>query len=173
MNAPNFQIVRMPSLWVALVTLLVLTSGCNAWPASPSPAASEQTPGQALEQNVPTTPEFETMEIEPDLQAAPGDLQSREQSDCPGLDSLLFQITQAPDPLEMAEQLQLKVKEDKIQVLLILDHEDTGFLQDFGVEVGAQSGTKVQAFVPINQLCDLANTDEVLAIRPPAQAVPQ
>jgi len=113
------------------------------------------------------------MEIGPDGQMSPGDLYPREQSDCPDLDSLLFQITRAPDPLALAEQSQLKVKEDKVQVLLILDCEDTDFLQDFEVEMGTQSGTQVQAFVPVNQLCDLANTDKVLAIRLPAQAIPQ
>jgi hypothetical protein len=158
------RIIQTLSLCMALVTLLALTGACSV------PPAPEQVPGQ---QNAPPTPEFGTTEIEPGKQVSPGDLVPREPSDCPDLDSSLFQIIQAPDPLDAAEQLQLQVRGDKVKVLLILDREDTGFLRDFGVEIGTQSGTQVQAFVPINQLCDLANTDEVLAIRPPAQAASQ
>lgn len=169
MNTSKFRVVQMFSLWVALATLLVLTNACSAQSTS-LPTVPRQVPGQ---QNVPPTPESGAMEIEPDRQVSPGDLPSREPGDCPGLDSQLFQITQAPDPLNLAEQLQFKVREGKVQVLLILDDEGTDFLSDFEVEMGTQSGTQVQAFVPISQLCDLANTDKVLAIRPLAQVISQ
>ncbi len=68
----------------------------------------------------------------------------------------------------------VEMQEDgKIQVVLVLSQEDTGFLKDYDVEIGTQSGTQVQVFVPPDRLCDLAKTDEVLAINLPAQAVPQ
>ena len=67
----------------------------------------------------------------------------------------------------------MTVKDGKIQVVLVLSQEDTGFLQDYDVEVGTQSGTQVQAFVSPDRLCDLAKTDEVLAINLPAQALTQ
>lgn len=92
--------------------------------------------------------------------------------DCPGLDSQLFQLTQADDPAQMIEQLGLRTKEGKVQVLLLLASEETSFLQDFGAEVGTQVGNEVQAFMPIDQLCPLANHDAVLAVRPAAQAFP-
>ena len=91
----------------------------------------------------------------------------RRQADCPDLDSRLFQLTQESAPLDLAKQWQLKVKGDKIQVLLILNDEDVSFLRNFEVELGTQFGTKAQVFAPINQLCTLANTPEVLAIHPP------
>lgn len=172
MNKPNPS-VRILGPWIALAGLLTLMGACIAQPATPLPTASRQATGQGLEQNVPPTPEFDTTEVEPDMQLSPGDIESREQGTCPDLDSVLFQITQTPAPLDLAEQLQLKVKEDKILVLLVLDGEDLDFLHDYGVEIGTQVGTQVQAFVPIDQLCDLANTTEVLRIRPPAQAAPQ
>jgi hypothetical protein len=75
--------------------------------------------------------------------------------------------------LEQAKRARLKVKEDKVHVLLVLAREDTRFLQAFGVEIGKQSGMQVQAFVPIDHLCDLAKSPEVLAIRLPAEAIPQ
>ena len=95
------------------------------------------------------------------------DLIPRKQEDCLDLDSRLFQLTQESAPLELAKQWQLKVKDDKIQVLLILNDENVSFLRNFEVELGTQSGAKAQVFAPINQLCTLANTPEVLAIRPP------
>ena len=160
------KITRMFNSAMVLLTLLALTEACSIRSTSP-PAASEQAPGQ---QSVLPTPEFDTLEIEPDAQMSP--LPTREPSHCPDLDSQLFQITQAPDPLDLAEELQFKIRKDKIQVLLILDRNETDFLRDFEVELGTQSGTQVQAFVPIGQLCDLANTDQVLAIRPLAQIAP-
>jgi hypothetical protein len=173
MNILGPPIVRLCSLWIALGALLALMVACGAQPASVSPTGSQRAPEQGLEQNAPSTPEFDVVQIEPDAQVSPGDLEAREQSDCPDLDSVLFQITQAPDPLDLAEQLGLTVREDRVQVLLILDCEDAGFLRNFEVEIGTQVGTQVQAFVPVDQLCDLANTSEVLAIRLSAQAVPQ
>lgn len=79
-------------------------------------------------------------------------------------------MTQANDPALVAEHLGLRTKERKVQVLLLLASEETSFLQDFGAEVGTQVGNEVQAFMPIDQLCQLANHDTVLAVRPAAQA---
>ncbi|HXV43453.1 MAG TPA: hypothetical protein VEC96_10340 [Anaerolineae bacterium] len=100
-------------------------------------------------------------------------VQPKAQAACPDLDSRLWQLTQAAAPLEMAQQWQLRVKDDKIQVLLILADEDTNFLKNFEVELGTQSGTKIQVFVPVHQLCALANTPEVMAIRPPTSLFSQ
>jgi hypothetical protein len=96
------------------------------------------------------------------------ELPAEAQAACPGLDSRLWQLTRAAAPLELAQQWQLQVKDDKIQVLLILAGEDTTFLKNFEVvEPGTQSGTKIQVFAPVHQLCALANRPEVVAVRPP------
>jgi hypothetical protein len=58
-------------------------------------------------------------------------------------------------------------------VLLIVDGEEMSFLQNFGAELGTKIGSKVQVFAPVNQLCALANTPQVLAIRPPTQVFTQ
>jgi hypothetical protein len=105
--------------------------------------------------------------------AAPEAAQPAAQSECPGLDSALAQVVASPDPLEQARQSLLTVKDGKIQVVLVLSQQDTGFLQDYDVEIGTQSGMQAQVFVSPDRLCDLAKTDEVLAINLPAQAVPQ
>ncbi|MGQ9677550.1 MAG: hypothetical protein ACUVX1_17955 [Chloroflexota bacterium] len=86
---------------------------------------------------------------------------------------MLIQVVRAPDPLAHARQLRLNVKDDKVQVLLVLDREDVNFLSGYGAEVGTQSGTQAQASVPVNRICEPARTEEVLAIRVPARVIPQ
>jgi hypothetical protein len=146
-----------------LLCLMVLGGACVATPAPSSQPDSAP-------QNAPPTPEFSTTQVPSDFQAAP---EQPAQGDCPGLDSTLARVVASPDPLEQARQSLLTVKDGKIQVVLVLNQEDVGFLQNYDVEIGTQSGTLVQALVPPGQLCDLAKTDEVLAINLPAQAVPQ
>ncbi len=146
------------------VFVAVLAGACVAVPASP--------PAPAL-QDAAHTPEFETQQLPPDAQAAP-DLSTRTKpSDCPGLDSALAQIAGSPDPLVEARQRQLTIKNDKIQVVLLLNQADISFLQSYDVEIGAQAEARVQAFVPPGRLCDLAKSGKVLKISLPAQAVPQ
>src|SRR5262245_5964706 len=79
------------------VLLILLTTACQAQPISPLPAEAELAPP------------------------------NKTQAACPDLDSRLRQLTQAAAPLELAQQWQLRVKDDKIQVLLILANEDTNF----------------------------------------------
>ena len=152
---------RFPNLLAATVLFLPLMTACNT-PGIP-PAA----------QNAPPTPVFDTVEGDLDTEVSPDTIPSREPAECPDLDSTLFQLTRVSDPMWLAEQLGFRVTDGKVQVLLVLASEDTEFLRDWGVEPGTQSGTQVQAFVRVDQLCDLANTDAVLAIRPAAQAVLQ
>jgi hypothetical protein len=135
-------------------------------------AACGPVPNPIVGQAAPTA-EFDVSEIEPSTDLSPETIPPREPSACPALDSQLLQLTQADDPLHTAEQLGFRVKDGKVQVLLVLASEDTDFLQKYGVEPGTQAASQVQAFVPIDQLCELANADPVLAIRPAAQAVPQ
>jgi hypothetical protein len=90
----------------------------------------------------------------------------REPSPCPGLDSQLYQLIQSDDPALSATQIGMNVKDDKVQVLIILENDQADFLVDFDVELGTQSGNQLQAYVPFDHLCELANLDMVLAIRP-------
>jgi len=160
---------KLPSVLEALFAILVLASACGSQSA-PSAPSQQQTSAQPAGKAVPPTPALTAVAIGAGAQTAPTDLQPRKPETCPDLESALFQIAQAPDPLSQAKQLRLQIKGDKIQVLLILEREDTSVPQNFEIEIGTRSGTQVQAFVPISQLCDLANTKEVVAIRLPAQA---
>ena len=101
----------------------------------------------------------------------PEQIPTRAESDCPGLESQLYQVTQAEDPLSMAEQVGLTLKDNKVQILFVLEGEETDFLLAYDVELGTQSGNQVQGYAPVDRLCELANLDAVLAIRRPAQPV--
>ena len=162
--ALRFQ-TRFPLVTV-LVCLAALIGACVG---APPPAQQPD----AAEQNAPPTPQFSTTEIPADKLTAPEVGAPAAQSDCPGLDSTLAHVAASPDPLEQARQSLLTVKDGRIQVVLVLSQPDTGFLRDYDVEIGTQTGSQVQAYVPPGRLCDLAKTDEVLTISPAAQAVPQ
>ncbi len=64
--------------------------------------------------------------------------------------------------------MEMNVKENKVQVVIVLNSQDTAFLQDYEIELGTQAGDEIQAYVALSQLCELSNRDEVLAIRLPA-----
>lgn len=168
-DTSRFKCKGTLSLCLHLAMLITLLGACAPW----SVPLTEEAPGQVTGGELQPTPESGKVDIETSTLESPIELPTRRVSGCPGLESSLFQITQAPDPIDLANQLQFQVQGNKIQVHLVLDNEDTNCLQEFGVDIGTQSGKQVQAYVPIDRLCELANIEEVLAIRMPAQAVPQ
>lgn len=153
---------------LALAALATLACSQANDPASePIP---KQEPAGGLLQDEPHTQQLETIEVDID-KAPPLDLDKFKAAGCPKVESPLGQIVQSPNPLETAKQLGARIQEAKIQVLVVLKDENSGFLEAYDVEVGKQSGTQVQAFVPLSRLCELASSDSVLAIRLPNQAV--
>jgi hypothetical protein len=90
---------------------------------------------------------------------------------CPGLDSALYQLTQAEDPLKTAQELDMNIQEDRLQVVLVLEDEDTALPEGFDLEAGTRVGNEVQVFAPVNQLCDLAAAEGVMAVNRPAQPI--
>ena len=159
-------------LGLTLATLAILATACSPASDPSSATAPEQAPGGLLLQDAPPTPVLKAVEVNTD-QLAPLDLGQQTLQGCPQVESQLGQILQAPNPLDTAQQLGLRVQGDKVQVLLVLNDKDIAFLEDYEVEVGKQSGTQVQAFVPFSRVCELASTENVLAIRLPGQAVVQ
>ena len=158
--------------WLSLylcVAFLTLEMACSPWFSTPDSASSETAPVEGVNRDIPSTTEMISGTVRVPAQLTPADLPITKPAGCPKLDSQLNQVVQSPDPLSMAKKLNLNVKEDKVQVLLVLAGNDKVLLDKFAVEVGSQAGMQVQVFVAINQLCDLASTDEVLAIRLPAQ----
>jgi hypothetical protein len=125
-----------------------------------------------LGQDAPPMPPLDVITVDLDANVS----QETERSPlmkCARLDGVLLSVMVASDPLEMARALRMQVQDDKILVMLVLDGVDASFLQEFGVEIGKQSGDQIQAFVPVARLCDLANDERVLAAYPPNQAIIQ
>ena len=169
MNVSNYR-----PIWTAGLLLLSLLAcaACGAQPGAQPLSEPGQSPGSVVEQFEPPTPVLESTTVELD-QVSPRELDKRLKEECPNVDSALLPLIRATDYVEWSESSDIKVKGDKVQVLLVLAKEDIGFLHDFEVEVGTQQGIKVQAYVPIDRLCDLAKDEGVLAIRLPGQAVAQ
>ena len=155
---------------LALAALAMLIVACSQASEPTTEPAPRQEPAGGLLQDAPPTKQLEAVEL--DIGRAPSlDTKMQTAKDCPKVKSPLSQIIQGPNPLETAKQLGFRVQGDRIQVLVVLKDEDSRFLEDYDVEVGKQSGTQVQAFVPLPRLCELADSDNVLAIRLPDQAV--
>lgn len=95
----------------------------------------------------------------------------KKNEECPELDSKLYQLYLMEDPFETAEQLGFRVEDDKVFVILVLADEETEVPEGFDLEVGTRVGAQVQVFVPFDALCDLANTEEVVAIQQPIEPV--
>ena len=143
--------------FIRAVCILALAAIAGACAGTEEPVS----PGEELY----PTQDFETIDQDVDDQVAPGEVPTREPSICPGLDSMLTQVYQSPEPLIQAQQLQIRTEGEKIQVLLILEGGETSFLKKYSVDISKQSGNQAQAYVPIEHLCAAANSDGVLAIR--------
>ena len=162
MNTYNRKPLTVLVVWLGLAALVALATACSPATEPSSITAPKQAPGGLLEQDAPPTPAGKTIKV-PDQASLPT-IERTSQEDCPGVDSQLYQIIQAPDPQELARQFLVEIEDNKIHVLLVLADQDIAFLKDYDVQAGSQYGTRVQAFVPVNRLCELANTDRVLAI---------
>lgn len=140
-------------------------SACGGGPAAPNPpqAAPETTPGAAITTGSP-------------LPMSLGDTTPRpKRDDCPRLESVLATVARDPDPQAMARQLRMPLDESqRIQVLITLAGDAAADFHAYGAVVTKQSGSLAQAFVPIDQLCPLANDPTVLMVRSanPAQITP-
>ncbi len=138
--------------------LLLVFTAC-----AQSPTQAPLSPGPSVTFEISTEPV--------DNRLDPASIPARKDNPCPGLDNLLYDLTQAKDPLAQAELAGLTVKDGKVQVLFVLGSEDFSFLKDYGVELGSHSGNQVQGFTSIDKLCELARLDSVLTISLPAKAI--
>lgn len=147
-------------VYILYFTSLFLISACVLTACAPPPGSERSPTGIYPTESGTVNPRGEDIESLP----------SRSSENCPGLDSTLQQVIQSENTVKAAEGLGLATKENKIQVVLVLEDEKTDFLANFDTEITAQSGTQVQAFVPIDRLCELAGMQTVLAVRTPPVA---
>lgn len=160
------------SLWMLLALLFLTISTSCAAAQEPRESSTPSQADFALDQEAPTTGTTEIIQVDLNaIEVAPSIRAAAKQ--CKELQGPLHQIIQSKDPVQDAQALGLRIRENLIQVTLVLDGPDTAFLEQEGVEVGKQAGQEIQAFVPIPRLCRLAADERVLAIRPVSQAETQ
>ena len=151
-------------IWLALAILLISIPACTQ-------AGPENLSDQGLPQEMPSTADMISGTTEVSDQVTLDGTEGTKSQSCLKLDSALNQVVASSNPLETARNLNLRISEEKIQVSLLLAGDDPGFLEEYGVDTGSQSGQKIQAFVPVEKLCEISNLEEVIAIRIPAEVI--
>jgi cell division protein FtsL len=99
--------------------------------------------------------------------------ESKKESECPKIDSVLNELLTSDNPLTFAEKHGLRIVDGRVQVMLTLTDEDTTFTTELDFIESIRSGEVIQGFVRIEQLCELANATEVTYIRVPSYAIQQ
>jgi hypothetical protein len=93
---------------------------------------------------------------------------------CTDVESKLVGLDRASGAagVRAAQRLGLTVQGDRVQLALVLATEDPGLLDRLGLE-GSGRGTRYQAFVPFDRICELGSLPEIVAVRAPAPAFEQ
>ena len=166
------QNIYRVGLWPLLALLVLIASTGCATTARPGEGGGRGPGDVGLSQDAPPTGvteiitvDLSTIDLDPRIRAS--------DKLCRDLRSPLLQVVEAADPAQEAKTLGLKVREDRVQVTLILTDKDSAFLRALAVDVGKQAGNQVQAYVPISQLCELAADKRIQAIYPASQAETQ
>ena len=155
----------------ALAVSMFLSAGCTSGvPSQPAELPTDAAAGP-ISQDMPSPTKMISGTAEVSSQASPNKVNVTKRPACPKLDSQLNQIVASTDPSGMAASLGLRVDESKVLVRLVLTSNEVSFLKEFGVEPGSQTGQEIQAFVPLDKLCAIADLEQVLAIRVPAKGI--
>jgi hypothetical protein len=154
---------------IVLVGLVLVSAGCGTPPAGEPAQPSPKPPEPAIPHKILPTAGLIAGTAAVSEQAVPNLSRTTQSSACPKLDSRLNQVSAAANPAAMAAALNLRLKDGKVQVRLLLGQADAGFLTSYGVELGSQSGQTIQAFVPLDRLCEIASLAQVVALQIPAQ----
>lgn len=90
-------------------------------------------------------------------------------STCLLLESRLYDLTVAEDPATFAQTAGLFYENGATRVVIQLAAPDaeSAFLADYGAEVERYTSALIQARVPLEMLCPLADDDRVQSIRTP------
>jgi hypothetical protein len=171
METQQKSVGRWIIISTALAVCLFVGAGCSSSQAAKPTTPPANPAERGISQNLPSTTQMISGTTTVSDQAPPRLGKTTKSPPCPKLDSLLNQVVASSDPLKMAASLNLRLREGKVQVLLVLASADPSFLEEFEVEPGSQAGQEIQAFVPLDRLCEIANLEQVLAIRIPAQGI--
>jgi len=91
---------------------------------------------------------------------------------CPRLDSRLYQLSQANDKELFAKNSGFELRSTRVHVLIEL-REGAQLPAGHDVVIDARFGRLVDAWMPIAELCGLAQDADVISVRPPDRLQPQ
>lgn len=91
---------------------------------------------------------------------------------CPKLDSRLYGLARASDPVTFAKEHGIYYKDGITRVTIELVQEAKALPQGYDIVIEIQVGNRFQALVPTQQLCLLANEPSVRWVEVPAPAKP-
>jgi hypothetical protein len=84
------------------------------------------------------------------------------------ISSPLNEIINAANRSSVAAKNDIQFRDGAVMVVIELRSEaDTSVLSEYGVDITAEAGTRVQGWVPVDNLADIARTDGVAFIRAP------
>lgn len=106
-------------------------------------------------------------------QAAALDLPSATSvKECPNLESILCQLTQANDTKSFAEQHDLYLQDNMTRVIIELTNKSASIPTHYNVTVETRHENLVQALAPIDELLPLSRENNVTFIRTPRTPIP-
>jgi hypothetical protein len=172
------------TILVATLALLLTTLGCQFKPQMlatpptqppdiPASQPSETPAAKPGIEMIEPTATFTVIKVSTDTVAIT--LRPRS-SECPHLESRLYDLIVAQDPTDLARTMGLFYEDGATRVVIQLatPETDTSFLAEYGAQIETQTGSLVQALVPPERLCDLSNDPQVKFVREPqAPALPQ
>lgn len=88
-------------------------------------------------------------------------------ADCPQLESRLYDLTVAENPVELAKTMGLFYEDGDTRVIvqLVTPGANTSFLTEYGAQIETQTESLVQVLVPLENLCDLSNDPHAKSVR--------
>ena len=90
----------------------------------------------------------------------------------PKLESALYQLAQSQSPNEFANTHGIHLKDGTVRVIIELKNETDQISSEFNVTTISWDENFVRAFIPINELIDLADEPYVIFIRTPLKSYP-
>lgn len=153
-------------LLAVMSALLLAASGCQSATQPSEPPASMS----GAEAVVPTAI-FSTTQVT--AVAIPNTAPSKA-SECPQMESRLYDLTTATDPAAFAQSHGLYYGDGRTRVVVVLVAPEAGtsILTQYDAQVETRYESLVQVLVPPAELCDLSNDPQVQFVRAPRVAEP-
>lgn len=165
------------TILVATLALLLTTLGCQFKPQMletpptqppdiPTSQPSETPAAKPGIEMIEPTVTFTVTKVSTDTVAITPRPRS---SECPHLESRLYDLTVAQDPTDLAQTMGIFYEDDATRVVIQLaaPRTDISFLGEYGAQIKTQTESLVEALVPVEKLCDLSNDPQVKSVREP------